>query len=156
MRFFEAVQDVYFDDLDAFRVLHNARYVLLFERTIGAFWRRLGWGSALAAEENPDQFHLVRSNHIEYLRPVVGTGQVRVRASVARIGRTSLTFDLRCLAMDEDTDHATGTRVIVRVDPQTRKPVPWSASFRERLSPYTSAAGDPTPLPAPTEAPSAG
>ena len=37
-RFHEQVMGVYFDDLDAFRILHNARYLLLFERTIGSFW----------------------------------------------------------------------------------------------------------------------
>ena len=31
---------IYFDDLDVFGVLHNARYPLLIERTIGAFWKK--------------------------------------------------------------------------------------------------------------------
>lgn len=136
MRFHEAVHGVYFDDLDAFRILHNARYVLLFERTIGSFWRHLGWGGPLDQQSNPDQFHLVRQNHVEYLRPVDGVGQVRCRVWVDKLGRTSLVFGLRCLPLDEDVDHATGTRVIVCVDPTTRRPVPWTDSFREALAPY--------------------
>jgi acyl-CoA thioester hydrolase len=32
LRFHEAIHGVYFDDLDAFQILHNARYLLLFER----------------------------------------------------------------------------------------------------------------------------
>jgi acyl-CoA thioester hydrolase len=136
MRFHEAVHGVYFDDLDAFRILHNARYILLFERTIGSFWRHLGWGGPLDVQSNPDQFHLVRSNHVEYVRPVVGVGQVRVRVWVERLGTTSLTFGLRCLAMDEDSDYATGTRTIVRVSPDTWRPEPWSDGFREALAPY--------------------
>jgi acyl-CoA thioester hydrolase len=140
MRFHEAVHGVYFDDLDAFRILHNARYVLMFERTIGSFWRHLGWGGPLDVQSNPDQFHLVRANHVEYLRPVVGVGQVRVRVWVEKLGRTSLVFGLRCLAMDEDLDYATGTRAIVRVHPDTWRPEPWTASFRETLAPYTAEA----------------
>jgi acyl-CoA thioester hydrolase len=136
MRFHEAVHGVYFDDLDAFQILHNARYLLLFERTIGSFWRQLGWGGALDVQSNPDQFHLVRANHVEYLRPVNGVGQVRVRVWVEQLGRSSLTFGLRCLPLDEDIDFATGTRVIVRVDPETRRPVPWTESFRKELAPY--------------------
>ena len=97
MRFHEAVHGVYFDDLDAFQILHNARYVLLFERTIGSFWRHLGWGGPLDVQSNPDQFHLVRTNHVEYLRPVDGVGQVRVRVWVEKLGRTSLTFGFSCL-----------------------------------------------------------
>lgn len=127
---------VYFDDLDAFQILHNSRYLLLFERTIGAFWEKMGWGGVLAAQRNPDQFHLVRANTMEYLRPIDTTGPVRVRIWVEKLGRTSLTFGLRVLAMDQDLDYARGTRVLVRVDPASRQPVPWSAPFREALAPF--------------------
>jgi len=136
MRFHEAIFGVYFDDLDPFHILHNARYILLFERAIGSFWQVLGWGGPLDAQSNPDQFHLVRTNNIEYLRPVEGVGKVRVRVWVEKLGRTSLTFGLRCLPMDQDIDHARGTRVIVRVDPQSRRPVPWTEDFGEGLAPY--------------------
>lgn len=141
MRFHENVHDVYFDDLDAFQVLHNARYLLLFERTIGSFWRHMGWGSVLDAQKSPDQFHLVRANHIEYARPVVGTTTVRVRVWVEKLGRTSLTFGFRMLPMDEDTEYAHGTRTLVRVDPRTLKPTPWTDDTRERLVPYCADLG---------------
>ena len=135
-RFHEQVHGVYFDDLDAFQILHNARYVLMMERTIGSFWRRLGWGSTLDAQKNPDQFNLVRANHIEYLRPVVGVSEVRVRVWVEKLGRTSLTFGFCVMPMDEDVDCATGSRVLVRVDTATRLPTPWTQSFREQIVPY--------------------
>ena len=141
MRFHEAIHGVYFDDLDAFQILHNARYLLLFERTIGSFQARLGWGGLLDAQRNPDQFHLVRANHVEYLRPVVGTGEVRVRVWVERLGRTSLTFGFRMLPMDQDVDCARGERVVVRVDPVTRQPTPWTAAYRAALAPYVRADG---------------
>jgi len=34
---------IYFDDLDAMGVVHNGRYVILFERALGAYWTRAGW-----------------------------------------------------------------------------------------------------------------
>ena len=136
MRFHEAVHRIYFDDLDAFHILHNARYVLLFERTIGSFWRHLGWSGPLDVQSNSDRFHLVRANHVDYLAPVRGVGELRVRVWVQRLGTTSLTFGLRCLPLDEDTEFATGTRTIVRVHPETYKPTPWSDTFREALGPY--------------------
>ena len=55
MRFHENVMGVYFDDLDAYQILHNARYLLLFERTIGSFWRHLGWGAVLDAEHAAEE-----------------------------------------------------------------------------------------------------
>ena len=136
MRFHEVSHSIYFDDLDAFQILHNARYLLLIERTIGDFWRVMGWGGPLKARRHPDQYHLVRVNHFEYHRAVHDVGEVRVRVWIRRMGRTSLTFAFRLLPRDEDTDFATGYRVLVRVDPDSRAPVPWSDEFRERLAPY--------------------
>lgn len=139
VRFHETVHGVYFDDLDAFQILHNARYLLLFERTIGAFWQRLGWGGTLDMQRNPDQFHLVRANHIEYLRPVKGTSEVRVRVWVDKLGQSSLTFAFCVMPMDEDVDYAIGSRVLVRVDPKTQQPTGWTDAFRARIQPYLKA-----------------
>jgi acyl-CoA thioester hydrolase len=136
MRHFEQVHAVYFDDLDAFQILHNARYLLMFERTIGAFWQRMGWGGTLDAQRNPDQFHVVRANVVEYLRAFHGTGEVRVRVWVEKLGRTSLTFGVHILPMHEDVPHAQGTRTIVRVDPTHFRPLPWTDSFRAELGPW--------------------
>lgn len=132
-RFHEQVMGVYFDDLDAFYILHNARYLLLFERTLGSFWEEIGMGT-FEPQSAGDHCHLVRANTIEYHRPVRGTGHVRVRVWVQSLGRTSLTFGFRLMPIDEDIDCATGTRTIVRVDPSTQRAEPWSEEFRERLS----------------------
>jgi acyl-CoA thioester hydrolase len=144
MRFHEAIHDVYFDDLDALQILHNSRYLLLFERTIGSFWvRTMGWDGVLDQARNPDRYHLVRANQIEYLRPVTEMGQVRVRVWIEKLGRTSLTFAARILPMDEDVDYARGTRVLVSVDPTTRKPSPWSDELRKKVAPFVAAGADP-------------
>ena len=136
MRFHEVTHGVYFDDLDVFGVLHNARYALLLERTIGDFWKRMGWGGLAELERNPDQFHLVRVNHLEYIKAVSGVDEVRVRVWVEKLGTTSLTFGFTILPVDEDTVCAKGHRVLVCVDPARREPKPWSEDFREALTPY--------------------
>ena len=132
-KFHEQVMGIYFDDLDSYKILHNARYLLLFERTLGSFWEHLNLGG-LQVER--DLFHLVRANHIEYLRAVRGTGKVRVRVWVERLGTTSLTFGFRMMPMTSDVDCAVGSRTVVRVDPETYEPSPWSDTFREILAPY--------------------
>jgi len=134
-RFHEQVMGVYFDDLDAFRILHNARYLLLFERTLGSFWEHIG--IPYDPETHGDHQHLVRANTIEYLRPVRGLGRVRVRVWVDRIGRTSLTFGFRMMPLDADLPYAEGSRTIVRVDTATQRPTPWTDEFRERMEPWT-------------------
>jgi acyl-CoA thioester hydrolase len=141
MRFHEAIHGVYFDDLDALQILHNAKYLLLFERTIGSFWARLDWTGSDQDGKSPEWRQLVRANHIEYHRPVAGVGEVRVRIWVERLGRTSLTFAFRMLPLDEDVDYATGTRIMVNVDARTRRPTPWSDEFRRVIAPWLEDAG---------------
>jgi len=136
VRFHENVHGIYFDDLDAFQILHNARYLLLIERTIGSFWQRIGWGTWHNLKENVDAQHLVRENHVEYLRPVAGTGEVRVRIWLEKLGRTSLVFGFCVMPMDEDVDYAVGTRALVRIDMDTKTPTPWSEGFRQKVLPY--------------------
>jgi acyl-CoA thioester hydrolase len=139
-RFYEQVMGVYFDDLDAFHILHNARYLLLFERTLGSFWEHIGVGTFLP-DVDGDHDHLVRANTIEYLRAVRGPQKVRVRTWIQKLGRTSLTFGFRLMPMDVDVDFAVGTRTIVRVDPRSYEPTPWTDSFREKVRPWVHSQG---------------
>jgi acyl-CoA thioester hydrolase len=135
-RFYEQVFGVYFDDLDPFEILHNARYLFLFERALGAFWMEIGWG-AFQDEDHPEQFHLVARNEVDYVEPVRGVGRVRVRVWVERIGTSSLTFAFTMMPMDRDAAHARCRRTIVHVDRGTLAARPWSDEFREKLLPWT-------------------
>ncbi len=49
------------------------------------------------------------------------------------------------MPMDEDTDHALGTRTIVRVDPSTQRPAPWTEVFRQGLAPWLPEPPAPAP-----------
>ena len=40
------------------------------------------------------------------------------------------------MPLDEDVDFASGQRVIVRVDPQSKLSTPWTTPFREVIGPY--------------------
>lgn len=132
-RFHEQVMGVYFDDLDPYQILHNARYLLLFERTLGSLWEEMGYGGL---QERADAMHLVRANTIEYHRPVRGTGQVRVRVWIERLGSSSLVFGFRVMPIDEDVDYASGTRAVVHIDPSSWSPAPWDDAFRARVAPW--------------------
>ena len=132
-RFYEQPMGVYFDDLDPFRILHNARYFLLFERTLGSFWSQLGTGGIA---HGSDHTHLVRANARARRGTGRGRGEVRVRVWVDKIGTTSLTFGFRMMPMDEDVDYAVGSRTVVHVDPESYQPTPWTDGFRARITPW--------------------
>lgn len=136
--FHEVVQTVYFDDFDAFRILHNARYLLFVERTIGSFWTRLGWKGEMTVDGNPDAFHVVRANHIEYHVPVDRMGDLRVRVWIQRLGESSVVFGFAVNSIDGAVVHASGERVLVCIDPATRKKQAWSPAFRAAVAPFVA------------------
>lgn len=134
-------QPIHFDDLDALQMLHNARYAVYVERATTAFYESVGkvWEQDVA--NNPDQFHVVREIHVEFFAPFKGTGEMRVGLWLEHLGATSCTYGFHCTSGVGATDvvHARGRRTIVRLDPVSLRPTPWTDWFRtahERLA-YT-------------------
>lgn len=130
--FFTYRQSIYFDDLDALQMLHNARYAVYVERATTAFYESLGkvWEQDVA--DNPDQFHVVREIHVEFLAPFKGTGELWVGLWLEHLGATSCTYGFHCTSRSGAADvvHARGRRTIVRLDPDSLRPAPWTDWFR--------------------------
>ncbi|WP_283135149.1 acyl-CoA thioesterase [Rhizohabitans arisaemae] len=131
---FEPVQ-VYFDDLDAMGLLHNARYALLVERAITAYWRRLGWAPDPAQSSFKDVFLAVRELKVTYHVPIAGVGEPWVHFWIDRLGNTSGVYGFRVLSADRSTVHAEGYRVNVNLDPGTFRPTPFSDELRIAAQP---------------------
>jgi acyl-CoA thioester hydrolase len=123
---------VFFDELDAMAVLHNARYPIHMERATSALHHSLGDFWRTDVTENPDQFHVVRELSVEYLAPLRG-GEVDIEVWVERLGTTSCVYRYRFV--DGDRVHARGRRAVVKVDAATLRPVPWSERFLESHRP---------------------
>jgi acyl-CoA thioester hydrolase len=140
---FRSIQRVYFDDLDALNILHNMRFLLFIERARGELLNHLGlhWQDDLS--KNPDKFHVVAEHAIRYLAPVRGEGDLCVWISVAHLGKTSLTIGARVESIDGATVHASGTTRLVRLDPASFRPAPWSDRFRAVMAPLVVAGQPP-------------
>jgi acyl-CoA thioester hydrolase len=115
---------VYFDDLDAMGVVHNARYVTLFERALTAYWDRAGWAFDPAAPHFDDVFFVVREFAITYQRPITSVGTVAVQLWLDDVGTSSAVYGFRILSADRAVVHAEGRRVQVKLDPRTLRPSP--------------------------------
>lgn len=114
--------DVHFDDLDAMRVVHNGRYVLLLERALAAYWTRAGWAFDPSNPRFTEVFFVVREFAITYHAPITRVGPVHVRLWLDHLGNTSAVYGFRVLSEDETVTHAEGRRVQVRLDPATLRP----------------------------------
>lgn len=137
---FRSIQRVYFDDLDALNILHNVRFLLFIERARGELFNALGfhWQDDLAV--NPDKFHVIAEHRIRYLAPVRGEGDLCVELRPAQLGKTSLIIAARVLSPAGDVVYAEGDTRLVRLDPESFRPCPWSEQFRAVVAPLVQPA----------------
>ncbi|MDG4795637.1 thioesterase family protein [Micromonospora sp. WMMD1082] len=119
--------DVFFDEFDPNGHLHNARFPIHVERAQSALFEQLGFTADRPAERAADLCYVVRELHLEFLAPVTVPGTMTVALTGTRLGTTSAAYAFRC---GTDPVYAHGHRVIVKVDPDTRRPAPWSDRFR--------------------------
>jgi acyl-CoA thioester hydrolase len=122
--------DIHFDELDPMQMLHNSRFVYHVERAISALYASRGRKWERDVNDNPDQFHVVRDLHIEYLSPFSGTGSMRIDVWVEKLGTTSCVYGFLCSSSDGRKAHARGQRTIIKLDPASLRPAPWTEAFR--------------------------
>lgn len=128
-----SVQHVYFDDLDALNILHNMRYLLFMERARGELFNALGFRWQDDFAHNPDKYHVVAAHEIKYLHPVRGEGEVAVEIAPTHLGSSSITLHAVVKSLDGKTVYAEGHTRLVRLDPSTNRPCPWSQPFRDKM-----------------------
>lgn len=118
---------VHFDDLDAFGAVHHARVPVIVERATFAYFDRLGYPFG-----HPDASALVGELGVRYEAPITGVGPVDVRLWVERLGTASIATGFQ---LSRGTDLlATGSRILIKIDPRTRRPAPWSDQFRKTFA----------------------
>lgn len=132
---YRSIQRVYFDDLDALNILHNVRYLLFIERARGELFNQLGfrWQDDLTV--NPDKYHVVAAHTVQYLAPVRGEGELSVELTPTHLGTSSLSIAAQVRAMHGHEVYAESTTRLVRLDPETNRPCPWSERFRVAIRP---------------------
>jgi len=121
---------VHFDDLDAMGIVHNARYAIMLERGLTAFWATHGLDFAAGRPNSPDMFGAVREFTISYLSPVIGTGEIALHFWIEHLGTTSAVYGFRFLSVDRTVVHAEGRRAVVKLDPGSLRPAPWTDRTR--------------------------
>jgi acyl-CoA thioester hydrolase len=125
---------VFFDDLDAMGMLHNAHYLRLIERATSAFFEANGWRWRRGAALNPDQHYVVAEQSLRYLEPVRDPGELVIELWVSELGQSSATFAFAVSSADGTHLHARARRVHVKLDPVSLRPAPWTSELRDQLA----------------------
>lgn len=130
--FFHAFR-VRYSEIDGQGVVFNAHYLTYFDTTITEYFRALGYDQYADAQTTGIDFHVVKSL-IEYKAPVRFDWELDVGARVARIGNSSLVFELAIFLKGGNDALVTGEVVWVYTDQKTHRPVPITTSIRESIA----------------------
>jgi acyl-CoA thioester hydrolase len=102
---------VAFSDTDAQGVVYYGRYNPYFDLARVEYLRRLG----LLGGGGDAQF-VMRANTVDYVAPAVFDDELEIFCRVARIGRTSMTYEFAAYRQPDDLLMVTATQTLVLVD----------------------------------------
>ena len=128
---FSARTRVGFSDTDAQGIVYYGRYLPYFDLARVEYHRNLGLLGMDIGEEG--QEFVMRACTIEYHAPAVFDDLLDVCIRLARIGRTSVTYEGAVYRVADDVLMVTATQTLVLVDLDERKPVPIPDAYRERI-----------------------
>jgi acyl-CoA thioester hydrolase len=127
---YSALARVWFSDTDAQGIVYYGRYLPYFDHARTEYHRHLGkTGIEL---EGGTEF-VMRAANVEYHAPARFDDLLEVFVRLARIGRTSVTYQGAAYRMDDDALMVTATLALVLVDLDKRRPCPVPDAFRERI-----------------------
>lgn len=127
---------VAFSDTDAQGVVYYGRYLPYFDLARTEHHRQLGDIGAGRTE------FVMRASVVEYHAPARFDDLLEVFVRVARIGRTSVTYEYAACKKTEAGDDplmVTATQTLVLIDHGDRQTIPVPDEFRARLSEFEGA-----------------
>ena len=127
---FSATTRVGFSDTDAQGIVYYGRYLPYFDLARVEYHRNLG---LLDKEVGDGPEFVMRACTVEYLAPARFDDLIEVFVRVARIGRTSATYELAAYRAADDLLLVTATQTLVLVDLERRRPVVIPDDYRDRI-----------------------
>ncbi|WP_375157380.1 acyl-CoA thioesterase [Bradyrhizobium sp. RDT46] len=124
---------VRYSEIDGQGVVFNAHYLTYFDTAITEYFRALGFDQYADAQASGIDFHVVKSV-IEYKAPVRFDWELDVGVRVARIGNSSLVFELAIFLKGGTEALVTGEIVWVYTSQETHRPVTIPASMRALIA----------------------
>jgi YbgC/YbaW family acyl-CoA thioester hydrolase len=128
---FSARTRVGFSDTDAQGIVYYGRYLPYFDLARVEYHRSLGLLGMDIGEEG--QEFVMRGLTVEYFAPAVFDDVIAVYCRLARIGRTSASWEFAAYRAKDDTLVVTATETTVLVDLDERKAVPIPDDYKEAI-----------------------
>lgn len=135
---FSAQTRVGFSDTDAQGIVYYGRYLPYFDAARVEYHRTLGVLGMEIGEEG--QEFVMRALTVDYHAPAVFDDLIEVYVRLARIGRTSATYELAAYRARDEVLMVTAMQTLVLVDLDERRPVPIPESYKAAIRDFEGAA----------------
>ncbi len=132
---YSALTRVGFSDTDAQGVVYYGRYLPYFDLARVEYHRHLG----LLPLRGPQEF-VMRASTIEYLAPARFDDTIEIFVRLARLGRTSATFEHAAYRVEDDLLMVTAQQTLVLIDVAERRATPIPESYREAVEAFEAGA----------------
>jgi acyl-CoA thioester hydrolase len=125
---------VAFSDTDAQGIVYYGRYLPYMDTARVEYHRKLGLLGMEVGE--PGVEFVMRALSVEYHAPAVFDDEIEVFVRLARIGRTSATYEFAAYRASDDALMVTATQTLVLVDLEERQACDIPDDFREVIRAY--------------------
>jgi acyl-CoA thioester hydrolase len=126
---YSALDRVGFSDTDAQGIVYYGRYLPYFDLARVEYHRHL----RMEYTGPREQEFVMRACTIDYLAPARFDDLIEVFVRVARIGRTSVTYECAAYRVEDDVHMVTAHQTLVLVELAAHTAVPVPESFRETI-----------------------
>jgi acyl-CoA thioester hydrolase len=124
-----------FSDTDAQGIVYYGRYFPYFDLARVEYHRHLG----LSTEQLGGNEFVMRALSVEYHAPAMFDDLIEVYVRLARVGRTSATYEFAAYRAEDDVLMVTATQTLVLIDLEERKACPIPERFVEAVQAFEGA-----------------
>jgi acyl-CoA thioester hydrolase len=123
---------VRYSEVDQQGIVYNAHYLTYFDTALTEYMRALDYNYRDQLPQTGSDFHVVRAV-VEYKAPARFDDIIEIAVRTARIGRSSITFELAVFPDGGDKMLASGEIVWVNAIQADRSPCPVPPALRELI-----------------------
>ena len=126
---FETIQTRW-NDNDQYGHIYNATYYELFDSAVNAWMMARG----MLHPDGAEPYGVVVENGCAYFRQVAYPDPLTIGLRLGKMGNSSMVLELGLFRADEDEESAQARFVMVCVDQQSRRPVPFPERQRDVMA----------------------
>jgi len=123
-------------EVDMQKIVFNGHYLTYIDTAIAEYWREIGLPYPQGYVERYANDVYLRKATVEYLGSARYDDLLTVCCRVARLGRSSMSFQFEIYRGAEDAALVTAELVYVNADPASMQPAPLPEELRERIRRY--------------------